>query len=305
MTFLLPALASVAGPVTSSIIQGVMGSNAADAAAQAQKKAAKMQAQSAANQLKFAKGIYGEGKTTAATALPQQQQYLTTATGQALGYQQPYLAGGQGATNALAGFSGMDPASAAASLEAFKNSPLYQASYQAMLDEAQKAVNYGAAAGAGGGYNTGARLEALTKLPASILGQLFPEYARELEAQRASGQTAANVATTASSNLGTNQANTLGSYVKNVLDLGSNVVTGSAPAYAGQRAAYGAQGEAQAGGILGGAQSWLDAIQGAAKPVSNALTQYFQPQPTGTQPGSYGLPNLAYRGLSGTLGGGV
>jgi hypothetical protein len=272
---MLPSLIQAGG----SLLGGALGSSAAGDAAAAQKFAAKQQAQSAANQLKFAKGIYGEGKTTAAGALPQQQNYLTTAAGQALGYQQPYLAGGEGATNALAGFSGMDPASAAASLEAFKNSPLYQASYQAMLDEAQKAVNYGGAAG--GAYNSGARLEALTKLPASILGQLFPEYARELEAQRASGQQAAGLSTTTASNLGTNQANTLGSYVKNVLDLGSNVVTGTQPAYAGQRGAYGNIGQANAYGITGPAEQLAGGIAGAATPLSNALTQYFQPRPTG------------------------
>jgi hypothetical protein len=302
MTFLLPLLPSLI-QAGGSLLGGAMGSSAAGDAAAAQKKAAKLQAQSAANQLKFAKGIYGEGKTTAAGALPQQQQYLTQAEQQALGYQQPYLAGGQTATNALAGFSGMDPTSAAASLEAFKNSPLYQASYQAMLDEAQKAVNYGAAAGAGGGYNTGGRLEALTKLPASILGQLFPEYARELEAQRASGQQAAGLSTTTASNLGTNQANTLGSYVKNVLDLGSNVVTGTQPGYAGQRAAYGNIGQANAAGITVPAEQLIGGIAGAAKPLSNALTQYFQPQPaqtfasTGYSPSE--LSNLRAMGYTG------
>jgi hypothetical protein len=299
MTFLIPSLVQAGG----SLLGGLLGSNAAGDAAAAQKQAAKLQAQSAANQLKFAKGIYSEGKTTAAGALPGQQQYLTTGATQALGYQQPYLAAGQGATNALAGFSGMDPTSAAASLEAFKNSPLYQASYQAMLDEAQKAVNYGAAAGAGGGFNTGGRLEALTKLPASILGQLFPEYARELEAQRASGQTAANVATTTSSNLGTNQANTLGSYVKNVLDLGANVVRGTEPGYAAQQGAYGNIGRANAYGITGPAEQLVGGITGAATPLSNALTQYFQPQPaqsfasTGYSPSE--LNNLRAMGYKG------
>jgi hypothetical protein len=275
----LPMLASLAGPVLSAGIQGISGSNAAEEAASAQKKAAKLQAQSAANQLKFAKQIYGEGKTAAAEALPQQQQYLSDAERAALGYQQPFIGAGGEAINALTGLSGMDPASAQATIEAFKRSPIYQLNYQSMLDEAQRAVNDASAAGAGAGYNSGNRLAALTKLPGDILGRLFPEYTRALETSRASGQTAAGTTSQLAGNLGVNQANTLGSYVTNLANLGSNVVTGTNPAQA--IAAQGALGQARVGGIAGPYGQVAGGIAGAAQPIGNALAQYYQPQPTG------------------------
>src|SRR5262245_23909655 len=71
MSFLLGPLASLAG--------GFIQSSAADKAAKAQKKAAKLQAQTAANQLAFAKDIYGTERGVAEATLPQQTAAITNA----------------------------------------------------------------------------------------------------------------------------------------------------------------------------------------------------------------------------------
>lgn len=178
------------------------------------------------------------GKSTADKQAKQQQQ--ANAQQQALA--RPYVdAGGNflGQYMNAAGANG--PAGNALAIDAFRNSPLYQMTYQPAYNEAEKA--YTRYAAARGTVNSGRTLQALQDRAARIGQQTFGNYLGTLQQGAGAGQNAA-------------------------FGQGANIQQGTGAL----NSAYGAGGDALAAGALGVGKA---AIGGFDRyNYNNALAQY-------------------------------
>ncbi len=234
---------------------------------------------------KKAGDLYGEQKGIAANAVTQGNAALTANAGKqvnALGtalkgqtaaYDQdlatqhglfdPYTQYGQEGIGLTEGMYGEDPASSAAFMQRFENSPLYQATYQAAMDEARTAAERGAAAR--GGLNGGGIMLELARRGGQIGRNTIGDYMGLINnrlgfgadmAGRASGAYGQNAAGRASAysnygnqtssaygNLGSNLASNFNQGASNALAAGnlfSNNVNAATGVRTGANSAIGA-----------------------------------------------------------------
>jgi len=302
--------------VGSSLLGGVLGSGAAKKAAAIQSAAATK----AADELKAQLGIYNpqigatadaaaRGVTDATTAgqadirgaVGAGQGRIDAATGQAVGYLQPYMdAGGQSLSTLM---SGLAPGGDLNKQFTAADMQQYDPGYAFRVDQAAKALQ-GSAAARGGALGGGV-LRSLTGLSQNLASSEFGVAEQRFRGQQTDRFNRLNSLV----NLGATSANQAGGFAtagaRDWSDLGLRGATSAADL--GYRGAMGAGGfttdaaraqatnalntykdiedlmtggaAAQAGGVVGSANAWtgaLNGIGGAAGQVGN----YYQGQDT-------------------------
>lgn len=289
-------------PVSAAIIGGagllggigsaVIGSNAAQSAAQTQAQSA-LQAQQ-----------FQQSEATQAEQFQQQEAQQGQAAemqmfNTAEGYQQPYNTIGQGADQTLAGLYGISGSGAGTgtptsqSLAAFTASP----DYQFALDQGTQAMQRSAAAG--GTLISGGQLKAGQEFGQGLATQQYGNYYNRLLSLAQLGQTAAagqaNTATTTGGQIGNTLTNA-GAQVGNTLS--------NAGAQVGNTIQ--AQGQANASGIVGSANAISGGLSSATSSLSTAALLSRLGGGGGTSLSSY-VNNPSYGGgnpLSGDAYGG-
>jgi hypothetical protein len=313
----MPAIAIPAAiSVGSSILGGVLGSKASKKAAQTQSD----QAQRSADELKGVLADYNPrigaaadtaaGNVNTATAAGQAdirgavgagQGRIDTATGQAIGYLQPYMdAGGQSLATLMSGLApggDLNKTFTAADMQA------YDPGYAFRMEQASKALQ-GSAAARGGALGGGV-LRSLTGLSQNLASGEFANAEQRFRAQQGDRFNRLNTLV----NLGANTSGQAGGYAMTGANEAANLgLTGATSAadlgYRGATTAGGfttnaAQQEAanalntyghvedlmtggaaaQAAGTVGAANAWTGALGGVAN-AAGQVGNYYQGQQT-------------------------